>query len=80
MAGIKPGYAVVFELDIDRLTAFPSRDNRFQKLPDLPSVVVDVNLIYSDSVAWTAIARTVAAASALISDVQCIDQYHGLLS
>jgi phenylalanyl-tRNA synthetase beta chain len=77
VAGIKHGYAVVFELDIERLTAISPRDNRFQKLPDLPSVDVDINLICSDSVAWTAIARTVAAASALISDVQFVDQYRG---
>jgi phenylalanyl-tRNA synthetase beta chain len=75
--GIKHGYAAVFELEADKLIALPSRDNRFHRLPDLPTIDVDVNLVYCDSVTWQAIARSAAHASPLISDVQFIDEYRG---
>jgi phenylalanyl-tRNA synthetase beta chain len=76
-AGLKHAFAVIFEFDIDGLVSSPSRDNQYRPLPELPSVDVDVSLIYADSVAWADIAAAAQAVNPLIADLEFIDQYRG---
>jgi phenylalanyl-tRNA synthetase beta chain len=76
-AGLKHAFAAIFELDLAALESSPSRSNVYTALPELPSVEVDVSLMYADSVTWARIAETAKAVSPLIAGIDFIDQYRG---
>jgi phenylalanyl-tRNA synthetase beta chain len=77
LAGIKRGHAVLFELDIGALEASPSRDNRYQPLPEFPEVDFDLSLVFADATPWQVIADTARRVDPLIRDVGFVDQYYG---
>ncbi|MEO7193190.1 MAG: phenylalanine--tRNA ligase subunit beta [Vicinamibacterales bacterium] len=81
-AGLKHAVAAVFEFALDGLPSWPSRDNRYTPLPELPAIEIDVSLTYADTVSWTdigAIAARAAATAAPDVDatIEFIDQYRG---
>jgi len=76
-AGLKRVFVVLLDVDLDRLVAIPSRENAFRQLPRLPSIDIDVTMVYADTVRWEAIARQVAAVNPLIAEVQFLDEYRG---
>lgn len=76
-AGLKHGFAAIFEFDLAGLVSSPSRDNVYATLPELPSVEVDVSLTYADAVTWAEIAAAARGVSPLIAAIGFIDQYRG---
>jgi phenylalanyl-tRNA synthetase beta chain len=76
-AGFKRAFVAFIDLDLDRLVAVPSRENRFRHLPRLPGIDIDVTMVYANSVRWETIARTVAGVNPLIAEVHFLDEYRG---
>jgi phenylalanyl-tRNA synthetase beta chain len=76
-AGLKHGFAVVFELDLDLIKAHPSRDNKYTPLPELPPFDIDVSQIYPDTVPWASITTMVQGVDPLIASIEFVDQYRG---
>lgn len=76
-ADLKHAVAAVVELDLDGLTSSPSRDNAYTPAPELPSVDVDVSMVYPDAVTWADIARVAGAVDPLVAGIGFVDQYRG---
>ena len=73
-AGIKHVDVAVAELDLDALTPFHSRDNKFTHLPHYPLVEQDLSMILDQSVTWEAIS---AAIGSQVKKLQFIEEYRG---
>lgn len=76
-AGLKHAFAAIFEFNLAGLTSSPSRENKYLALPELPSVAVDVSLMYADAVTWSSIADVARGVSPLIAAIEFVDQYRG---
>lgn len=76
-AGIKRNHAVVFELDVERLTPLGSRNNVYERLPAYPLVDFDLSLTFDEAVQWADIEAVASGASPLVRQVRFIDEYHG---
>ncbi|MBR4400360.1 MAG: phenylalanine--tRNA ligase subunit beta [Synergistes sp.] len=75
-AGIKHSLAVIFEIDVEKLSVLPSRQNVFTHLPEYPLSYFDLSVIFSDSVKWADI-EAIARKTELVTDVRFIDEYRG---
>jgi phenylalanyl-tRNA synthetase beta chain len=78
--GIKSGAAMLFELDIDALEPYPSRDNAFEHLPEYPMTNYDISLLFDESVKWESIFETVAGGEGrqeLLRSVHFVEEYRG---
>lgn len=75
LVGIENVQVACFELDLDRLSAHPSRENRYQPVPELPEAEFDLSLVVADSVGWSDIAPAVSGVDGLISQVTFIDEF-----
>lgn len=54
-----------------------SRENRFEAVPELPETDVDLSVVVSDDVPWTAVERVASGADKLIREVSYVDEYRG---
>jgi phenylalanyl-tRNA synthetase beta chain len=77
LVGIEKVQVACFELDLERLSAHPSRENRYQPVPDLPEAEFDLSVVVADSVKWIEIAPAVSGMDELISRVTFVDEYRG---
>jgi phenylalanyl-tRNA synthetase beta chain len=77
LAEIDTVQVACFELDLDRLSVHESRDNHYQPVPELPDADFDLSIIVADSVTWSRIHATVAAANELIHRVTFLDEFRG---
>jgi phenylalanyl-tRNA synthetase beta chain len=77
LAGIKRGQVVCFELDLARLQVHPSRENKYERLPEVPQVDFDLSLIFSNEVTWKDISSTAAGVNSLIREITFVDQFRG---
>lgn len=75
-AGIKRNLAVLFELDVEKLTPLASRQNTFTHLPAYPLVDFDLSVAFDEKVTWAEI-FAVASKVELVKDVRFIDEYRG---
>jgi len=76
-AGIKRNVAVLFELDVEKLTPLPSRQNTFEHLPAYPLVDFDLSIMFEEGVKWAEIEAVAASANPLIKRIRFIDEYRG---
>ena len=75
-AGIKRGLAVIFEIDAEKLEALPSRQNKFEHLPEYPLSDFDLSIIFDEGVAWADIENIVKKVD-LVKKVMFVDEYRG---
>lgn len=79
-AGIKRASVILFEIDVDALTPFASRSNRYEPQPDYPQVEFDISMLFDESVRWRSIEETVlgkATSDSLVRRVRFMDEYRG---
>lgn len=77
LAGVENVHVACFELDLDGLSTYPSRENRFQPVPELPGSSFDLSIVISDTTRWSDIALAVTKVNELISEVSFIDEFRG---
>lgn len=70
-------HVAILEVDLDRLTAPPSRHNRYAPLPEHPDSDFELSVVVADTVAWDEIARTVRSSDRLIHSVEPLGEYRG---
>lgn len=71
---IKRTNVALFELDMDKLIPFASRDNKYEKLPELPLVEKDLSIVVSEDIPWAMIHQTIKAK---VKEVIFIEEYKG---
>ncbi|GAA5200997.1 phenylalanine--tRNA ligase subunit beta [Rugosimonospora acidiphila] len=77
LAGIDAPQVACFELELDRLSPLPSRDNRFEVLPALPEADFDLSVVVGDGVGWSRLEAVAVAADPLVHRVAFLDEYRG---
>ncbi len=73
-ADIKKAHCVIFELNVDALKPFASRDNRYKPLPLYPQVEQDFSVILDKNILWKDIEKTLRP---IVSDLAFVEEYHG---
>ena len=74
MAGIKRAQAALMELNVEKLKPLPSRQNKFEHLPQLPLVRQDLSMIIDENVKWLDIEKLI---SRMVRSCEFIEEYHG---
>ncbi|WP_194904746.1 phenylalanine--tRNA ligase subunit beta [Catenulispora rubra] len=78
LAGIAAEQQVgCFELNLALLSAHASRDNRYEKLSELPDSEFDLSVLLADDVLWTQVFTVVRGASRYVHDVEYVDEFRG---
>lgn len=70
--GIKRAQSVVYELNVEKLTPLPSRQNTYERLPEFPLVEYDISLIVDESVSWREIEQLVKP---MVKSVEFVDVF-----
>lgn len=71
---IKRTNAAMFELNLDRLVPYASRDNKYERLPELPLVEKDLSIIVDENITWELINQTIKNK---VKEVIFVDVYRG---
>ncbi len=71
---IKRTNVVIFEINMDKLIPFASRDNKYEKIPELPLVEKDLSIIVDEDVNWDIISQTIKNK---VKEVIFVDLYYG---
>jgi phenylalanyl-tRNA synthetase beta chain len=74
MAGIKRGQVVLFELNVEKLRPLPSRQNKFEHLPQFPLVEQDLSILIDEKVTWLDLEKVVTF---LVQRCEFIEEYRG---
>ncbi|HEX6501112.1 MAG TPA: phenylalanine--tRNA ligase subunit beta [Micromonosporaceae bacterium] len=77
LTGIDGVQVACAEIELTRLAAHRSRENRFVPLPDLPEADFDLSVVVADTVAWQTVEATARQADALVAAVRYVDEYRG---
>jgi len=78
--GIKKNAVMIFELDLDSLKPYPSRTNKFARLPEYPMTNYDIPLLFDLSVKWDEIYSVITGKNVpgeLVREVSFVDEYRG---
>ncbi len=75
-SGIKRSLVMLFEIDVEKLAALPSRQNEFEHLPEYPLSEFDLSIIFDEKVEWRDI-EAIARKAEFVRDVIFIDEYRG---
>ena len=73
-AKIKRANVAIFELNVDELVPFASRDNKFVHIPLLPLVEKDLSILVDESVTWEEISGSIKGK---LKDVKFVEEYRG---
>lgn len=76
-AGIKRASTIIFEIDVEQIQPFPSRENRYERLSDYPQVEFDLSILFENDVKWSDIEESVLKSSQLVKRVLFMDEYRG---
>lgn len=71
---IKRANVAVFELNINELIPYASRDNKFEHIPVLPLVEKDLSIIVDENVTWEEISGSIKGK---LKDVRFVEEYRG---
>lgn len=71
---IKRTNIAIFELNLDKLIPLQSRDNKYEKLPELPLVEKDLSILVDEDVSWGLIYETIKKR---VKEVIFVDVYRG---
>ena len=72
--GLRQSWAAAAEIDIEKLTPLPSRDNRYQRLPHFPLVEQDLSIVVDEAISWEKIEE---AAASQVSRLEFVEEYRG---
>ncbi|MCL2125373.1 MAG: phenylalanine--tRNA ligase subunit beta [Oscillospiraceae bacterium] len=78
--GIKNSAVMLFELDIDALTPYPSRTNKFERLAEYPHTDYDISMLFDLNVRWEEIYNSIIGKKSpddLLRHVSFVDEYRG---
>ena len=78
--GIKTGYVMLFELDLDELKPFTSRTNSFEHLAEFPITDYDISLLFDRNTPWEKIRATALGCKGqtkMLRDVLFVEEYKG---
>lgn len=73
-AKIKRANVAVFELNVNELIPFASRDNKFEHIPVLPLVEKDLSIIVDENVTWEEISGSIKGK---LKEVKFVEEYRG---
>ncbi len=73
-ADIKHCAVVMFEFNTDKIIPLPSRNNKFEHLPQFPLVQQDLALLVDENVKWQDVVNTIGK---MVNKVEFIEEYHG---
>jgi len=79
-SGIKNSAVMLFELNIDALTPFLSRTNKFTHLAEYPMTDYDLSMLFDLSVKWADIQEAVTgknSSTEFLRSVSFVDEYRG---
>ncbi len=71
---IKRTNVAMFEMNADKLVAYESRTNEYERLPELPLVEKDLSIVVDKSVTWKEIEGCIES---LVKEVEFVDEYNG---
>jgi phenylalanyl-tRNA synthetase beta chain len=75
--GIGDLQIVCAEIDLGALEMLPSRENRYQPIPERPGAEFDLSVVVADTKTWDAISQVALAAHELVTDVAYVDEFRG---
>jgi phenylalanyl-tRNA synthetase beta chain len=77
LSGISSVDAVIFELNLDALSAYPSRENKYIPMPTYSQVNYDISLVTKLDVSWSKVQQLSLDAHDLVLSVEFVDEYRG---
>ena len=78
--GIKNSAVMLFELDMDSLKPYPSRTNKFTRIPEYPMSDYDISMRFDLSVEWKEIVEVIMGkrpSDDLLRDISFVEEYKG---
>ena len=78
--GIKSGFVMLFELNLDLLKPFTSRTNKFEHLAEFPITDYDISLLFDRDIPWekiSAVALGCKGQNKALRDVAFVEEYKG---
>ena len=76
--GLDVSAVMLFEIDVDTLKPFTSRDNKFEHLALFPMNDYDISAIFDEKVEWETICKTIEKSHEnLLKKVTFVDEYRG---
>ena len=72
--GIKKINIALFELQMDKFIPYPSRTNKYKKLPEYPLVQKDLSVIVDEKISWDKIVKTIKSS---VKEIEFVDEYKG---
>ncbi len=77
LSGIDRAEVIGFELSLAPLSYHPTRENRYEKVPEFPASWFDVSVLLADDVTWEQVLAQTAAIDPLLREVRWIGEYRG---
>lgn len=71
---IKRTNVAIFEINSDKLDAYNSRTNKYERLPELPLVEKDLSILVDKEVEWNKIEASIKS---MINEIEFVDEYKG---
>lgn len=73
-AKIKRSNVALFEMNVDELIPFASRNNKFMHIPQLPVVEKDLSILVDEEITWKEISDSIKSK---VREVKFIEEYRG---
>lgn len=73
-SGIKHVNVCMFEIDMNLLVPYPSRTNKYKKLPSFPLVEKDLSILVDNTITWENISKAIKP---IVKELEFIDEYKG---
>lgn len=73
-ADIRHSLTALAELNLDALRPLPSRENRYQRLPQFPQVEQDLSIVIDSGVTWQSVETLITGQ---VRRCEFIEEYHG---
>ena len=71
---IKRTNVAIFELNVDKLKAYASRTNEYERLPELPLVEKDLSITVNEEITWEQIEQSIKSK---VKEIEFVDEYRG---
>ena len=71
---VRRGHAALFELKLDLIKSFDSRENEFEALPQFPQVEMDLSVLIPEEKTW---AELVEEIGKRVDHIEFVDEYRG---
>ena len=71
---IKRTNVAMFEMNMDKLKPYDSRNNKYERLSELPLVEKDLSILVDEEVKWNTIEESIKK---LVKEIEFIDEYKG---